>query len=392
MSLFVNRAGGWPSPSQMVAERTAARGNGRGRVSREQLLGHSVAWAALRLRADLISTMPVDVFRKVRVDGRDVQVEVPKPGIFVKPGGERVSWQEWMYATQVDLDTYGNTFGIITKIDGAGLPAEIELVAAGTVTVCSKDGVRFYRINGKRYEDREIWHERQFVVAGLPVGLSPIAYSAMSVLGYLDAQQFARDWFSNSTIPSGHLKNTAKTLNRKESLKAKASFKAAVSSGDVWVSGNDWEYDMLAAKASESGFIEERQLSDREVCRFYGVPADMVDVDTATGTVTYANITQRNLQLLILNIGPAVYRRETAFSLNLLPQPRYAKLNANALLRMDVKSRYEGYKIAIDARFMPPSEVRAIEDLPPMTPEQEAEFARLFPAKAATPNPQGVTS
>jgi len=387
VSLFVNRTANLPTAEQLLADRTGRR-LGYGPVARDQALTHSAVWACLRLRADLISTMPVDIFR--RVNG--VQVEVPKPPVFVKPGGSRMRWMEWMYATQVDLDSFGNTFGIITVRDGTGLPAVIELVAASSVTIRCKDNVWTYVIKGVEYSERDIWHERQFSVAGMPVGLSPIAHAAMSIRGYLSAQEFAQDWFSNSTIPSGHLKNTARTLNRKQSLKAKQSFKAAVSSGDVWVSGNDWEYNMLAAKASESGFLESMKASIPDVCRFLGVPGDMIDAETSTGSITYANITQRNLQLLIINIGPAVARREDAFTADLLPQPRYAKLNANALLRMDLKSRYDSYKVAIDSRFMTPNEARDNENLPPLTPEQEAEIGRLFPAKGVPPVTQGVSA
>lgn len=63
------------------------------------------------------------------------------------------------------------------------------------------------------------------------------------------------------------------------------------------------------------------------------------------------------------------------------------KLNPGALLRMDQQSRYESYEVGIRSRFLPPSEVRDLENLPPLTPEQEAEFARLFPAKQT---PQGA--
>ena len=66
----------------------------------------------------------------------------------------------------------------------------------------------------------------------------------------------------------------------------------------------------LAAKASESGFIQQMEYTDVALTRFFGVPADMVDVQSSTGSVTYANITQRNLQLLVMNLGGAVKRRE----------------------------------------------------------------------------------
>lgn len=385
----------WPfsqrgiTASELLEERTLLRSGSSARVSRDQALRNSAAWACLRLRADLISTMPVDVYR--RMNG--VQVEQSKPPVMITPGGKEVRWMQHMYSTQVDLDSVGNTVGVITAIDGLGLPARIELANMDEVTFIGKGSkITKYRIGSTEYDPPQIWHEKQFTVSGVPVGLSPIAYAALTLQTSLSAQQFAHDWFTNSTTPGGHLKNTAKVLKRPEAARVKESFKSAISTGDLWVSGNDWEYNTLAAKASESQFLETQKASVADICRYLGVPGDMIDAETATGAITYANVTQRNLQLLIMNIGPAIARREEAISAGMLPQPRYIKLNTSALLRMDIKSRYDAHKVAIDARIYPPSRALDMENMAPLTPEEKAEFAELFPAKSTTPALQGSTT
>lgn len=386
MSLFFDRAATMTA-GEMIGDRTRGRRTGGGRVELDQARRVSAWWAAQRLRADLISTMPVDVFR--RVGG--VQIEQKKGPLFITPEGSGSLWCEWMYSTTIDLDSVGNTVGIISAVDGFGLPSVIELQPSGDVTVrCSKSGVVDYKIGAKTYKSSQIWHEKQHTVSGSPVGLSPLAHAALALNPGLSAAQFALDWFQNSTVPAAHLRNSARTLNREEATKVKESFKASLASGDVFVSGNDWEYNMLAAKASESQFIETMKVSGADAARYLGVPGDMIDIPVEGSAITYANITQRNLQLFIINIGPAIARREAAFSTRLLPQPRYAKLNANALLRMDLAGRYEAYGVGIDKRFIAPSEARSHEDLPPFTPDQLAEFALLFPAKATAPTTGGT--
>lgn len=373
---------------QLIAERSGYRRAGLSSfVSRDDALRHSAVWACLRLRADVTSTMPVDTFRRVA----GVQVEVPKPPVLIMPGGDSVSWTEWYYSSQFDLDSAGNAIGLITSRDSAGKPARIELQPIDTCTVKVHDNVVSYRIANKEYTPNEIWHEKQYTMSGLPVGLSPIAYAAMSINGYLSAQEFAQSWFSGGAVPAAHLKNTAKTLNKTQAQETKDSYTSAVRNGDVFVSGSDWEYNMLGAKASESAFLEERKFGIGDVCRFLGVPGDMIDAESSVGSITYANVTQRNLQLLIMNLGPSITRREETLSRLLLPAPRYVKLNADALLRMDLKGRYDSYAVAINSRFMAPSEVREIENRQPFTTEEEAEFARLFPSKAASPAPIGVS-
>lgn len=374
------------TPSQMVADRRLGR-MGAARPTRDQALRNSAVWACLHLRADLTSLMPTDVFR--RVDG--MQVEQTKPAALLAPGGDECLWSEWIYSTQVDLDGSGNTVGIILERDGAGLPKVIELANIDEVSFIGK-GSRLakVRIGAVEYDRKDIWHEKQFTRSGLPVGLSPIANAAWTLAGYLSAQEFARDWFSNSTVPGGHLKNTSKTLNKAEAAAIKENFKASVQSGDIWVSGNDWEYSMLSAKASESAFIELMDASHSDICRYLNVPGNMIDVPTKGSAVTYANLTQDNLRLLTLNLNGALRRREEAISYRLLPQPRYMKFNRGALLEMDLAARYAAYKVAIDGRFMVPSEARELENRAPFTPEQLAEFA-VF-SKAPSPSTVNVVS
>lgn len=352
-------------------------------ITRARAQRHSAVWACLSLRADLISTMPIDVFRRVA----GVQVEVPKPPVLVAPGGSKVLIDEWMYNTQIDLDSVGNAVGIITAVDGLGLPARIELVNIDDVTIENRQGWTEprVRIGGDTWSYSQVWHERQYTRSGLMVGLSPIAHAAMTVNAHLSAQEFARDWFDNSATPSAHFKNEAKTLKPGEAAKIKTRFAESMQAGEPLVTGKDWSYNMLGAKASESGWLDITSAGVLDVCRFLRVPGDMIDAPVGGSSVTYANITQRNMQLLITNIGPAVERRERALSTRLLANPRYVKLNTAALLRMDYKSQLEGHKVAIDSRIYPPSRALDMLNMPPLTPEELAEFAMLFPNKAVEP-------
>lgn len=380
MSLLWGRQSRALTATDLVAERVALR-TGSSYVSADKALRHSAVWAARRLRADLISTMPVDVYRKVN----GVQVEMPKPSILVTPDGT-ADVTEWLYSSQFDLDGIGNAFGLITQRDSMNLPSRIELLPSSDVTVQVRGGrVKAYLVGGEEFAPERIWHERQFTVSGSPVGLSPLAYAAMSLSGYLSAQEFAAAWFSGGATPAAHLKNVKKELKPGEADAIKARFKASMETGGVFVSGADWDYNMLSAKAAESGLIDQLKFGIGDAARFFGVPGDMIDAEVSSGSITYANVTQRNLQLLIINIGPAVVRRERALSA-LLPRPRFVKFNTGALLRMDLKSRYEAHAIATGRRpFMVPSEARDFEDLPPFTPAQLEELALISPASVSAP-------
>ncbi len=366
------------------------RRSSRVHVTSDTALRNSAVWACLRLRADLMSTFPIDVYRYVN----GIQVEVPKPPVLVTPGGLEVGIKEWMYSTEFDLDRGGNCFGLITERtgvigpDGRGLPGRIELAELGAVTVrANGPTIKKFIINGQEYEPWEVWHEKQYTVAGFPLGLSPVAYAAWSIEESLSAQQFARDWFAAGAVPLAELKNTAKTVDKDQARIAREQFRAAVDSSGLFVHGVDWEYKPIQAVASQSAFLEARQYGATDIARFFGCPGDLIDAAVSGSSITYANMTQRNLQFLIMNLGPAVGRREDAFSRKLVSGPRFVKLNTDALLRMDPETRARTIGARITARTLAPSEARALDNLPPFTDDQLAEFDRLFGSRSVPAQP-----
>ncbi|MEV6614257.1 phage portal protein [Streptomyces sp. NPDC051051] len=366
------------------------RRSSRVHVTSETALRNSAVWACLRLRADLMSSFPIDVYRYVN----GIQVEVPKPPVLVSPGGTEVGMKEWMYSTEFDLDRGGNCFGIITERsgvigpDGRGLPGRVDLVELGSVSVRGNGStITKFVIGGKEYEPWEVWHEKQYTVAGCPLGLSPVAFAAWTIEESLSAQQFARDWFAGGAVPLAELKNNQKTVDKDNARIAREQFRAAVDSSGLFVHGMDWEYKPIQAVASQSSFLEARQYGASDIARFFGVPGDLVDVAVSGSSITYANIGQRNLQFLIMNLGPAVGRREDAFSRKLVSGPRFVKLNTDALLRMDPEARARTIGSQITSRILAPSEARALENRPPFTDDQLAEFDRLFGSRSVPAQP-----
>jgi HK97 family phage portal protein len=355
-------------------------------VTADSALRVSAVWAALRLRANVISTMPVDAF--LMVD--DIQVETARPTTTFVNGGREIEWHEFLYATQFDLDRAGNCFGIITARNALGLPATIELVNLADVSLAPRSYVDplnsdwVYRIGGREYDRADVWHERQYTVAGLALGLNAIAYAAYAIGSYASAQEFSIQWFGADAIPAAVLKNVERAIPPQVAQAAKAQYTASMTPGGVFVTGADWELQPMNAANESNRYIETMQFGVPEIARYFDVPADLIDGGVSGSSVTYANITQRNLQFLIMALGPAITRREVALS-KLVPGERFVKLNTDALLRMDPATKAAVLATEITSRTRTPNEARALNNLPPLTPADVAEFTELFPVKAATP-------
>lgn len=374
MSLWSARELKFLGAGELVARQTASR-SGPAPINSDTALRNSAVWAALTIRSDLVSTFPVDIYRKVQ----GIRVEVPPSPFFDMPGGPDVDWCEWIYSSQFDLGRLGNTMGLISAVDSYGLPARVDLWPAAEVTVLVRDGDLWgYRYRGVEYPKDQVWHEKENTVPGCHVGLSPIAYAAWTLGEYASIQQFALDWFNAGAVPSGHLKNTAKTIDPDSSREVKQEFKATVKAGDVFVSGADWEYSLIKAEMETTNWLEAKNAGLVDVARYLRVPADLIDAQLSGQSITYANMSQRNLQFLIMNLNPSLVRREKTFSRRLLAKPRFMRFNRSALLQMDPETQARTLGQQIQTRQLAPSEARAIVDRQPFTEEQLAEFDRMF--------------
>lgn len=355
------------------------------RVTAEQALKNSVWWAGLTLRADLMSTFPVDVVRSVG----GLMVPVVSPGLLFSRPTPDVGIVRFLHDRQWDLDSVGNHVGIITSRNAFGLPASIEQVPTECVRAqMNGRKIKHWIIDNKVYQRYEIWHETQHTVSGFDLGLSPLAYASRALSIYDSTQEFAADWFGNGALPRGVLRHTKRDrLDNQTRNDAKDGFKESTLGGDIFVTGVEWEWIPSATTAATAGFLDQKTSSEKDVARYIGVPAGMLDIEISTGNITYANATQANLQFLVTKLGPAVVGLQDFWSDHALPKPWKMRLNTDALLRMDPMTKALLLELLNKNRLRTPTELRALDNLPAYDPAQIAELTTF--AQMIKPPPTG---
>lgn len=342
-------------------------------ITQDTALRNSVWWAGLHLKSNVFSSFPIDVV-KPGPDG--LMYPVSNPGTLVQEPYPGVDITEWLYSTEMDLSRYGNSVGIIRARNQLQKPVLVEPAAmAATSVIMDGRRIKFWKIDGVHYSPEDIWHEKRHTIKGFALGLAPLAYAAWSLGLHASAEQFALDWFATGANPKGTLKNLQRdTIGPEEREAAKSEFRSDTANGDIFVHGRSWEWNPAQQDAIGAGFLAQQTATDQDVCRFVGVPASMVGVETATGNITYANVSQANLSWLIQEIGPSARRTERYWTKNALPSPWEMKLNTDALLRMDPSARADLMVKLKTAGLRVPSELRALDNLPPFTDEQLAEL------------------
>lgn len=325
-------------------------------VTTDQAMRLSAVWSCVRLLADTISTLPVDVYR-----GGE---RIATPPLLVEPASGQPR-HDFVYQVMVSLLLRGNAFGIITARSGATLlPSQIELVDPDKVQIDRRDGVTTYRIAGAPFAAEDVWHVRAYPVAGQVAGLSPVEYARQAIGLGLAAEKFGSQFFGSGATPSGVLQ-----------ADANLSPEAAESIGARWrtmhegrhrvaVLSKGLSFHPISIAPDESQFIETQRLAVSQIARIFGVPAEMVGGDSG-GSLTYSNTEARALDFMRYSVAPWLVRLEASLS-KLLPRNQSVKFNPDALLRATTSERYAAHKVALDAGFLTIDEVRALEDLPPL--------------------------
>jgi HK97 family phage portal protein len=177
--------------------------------------------------------------------------------------------------------------------------------------------------------------------------------------------RFGLQWFNDGAHPSGVL-TSEKELTQEKARVAKQRFMAALrGSREPAILGAGWKFETVQIAPNESQFLETQGMTSAECCRIFGPGfAEILGYEVG-GDMTYTNVEQQSLNVLIYAVDPWLVRSERNLS-SLLPAGRHVKYNRDALLRTDLLTRMKAHDIALRDEIMTVNEVRAIEDMPPV--------------------------
>jgi HK97 family phage portal protein len=340
-------------------------------VNAETAPALSAVFGCLRLLCDVISTLPLDVYRT----GSRQPVE--KPSVLVDPASG-MDFGEWVWALMWEALTSPAAWCLVVDRTGPGLrPSQLEPLGRGRVTVQVETDHRrggsrtVHRLDGREIDAEQLWRLRLYPRFGAAVGLDPIAAAAETIGQAMAAQRFGADFFGGDAVPLGVLEddgtNRAALGNQDQTEAAKMRW--SIRRGDrrttaVLPTGLKWRQITVAPE--ESQMLETQKFGVQGVCRYYGVPPELIGSE-AGGSLTYANVEQRDLDLLKFGVGPKLARLESRLN-GLTARGSYVKFNTAALLRTDLAGRYASYALALNGPrpWLTVDEVRELEDREPL--------------------------
>jgi len=356
----------------------------------DSALALGAVYAASSLIARTVAGLPLKAYRNVA--GRKIELE-QLPSLFDEPSVQGDLF-DWLHRAVTSLCLYGNAYGLITNRDGFGYPTGIEWLNPEHITVVDFAFVGpgsflepIWRWRGRMITKDDLVHVPWFTLPWRVRGLSPLAAYANSVTTGLGAQQFSADWFTNGGVPPGDFKNNAKVVAREEAEEISDRLINSIRRHRPIVHGMDWDYKPFQISPNEARFIETMKLTATQIAAIYGVPAERIGGEKGS-SMTYQNVEQESIDFVQFTVLNYVRKLESAF-FKLLPTRQYVRFNLDALIRPDMKARFEAYMMQRRMGFANIDELRDNESLPPLPNGEGESYAPLLQTGLA---PEGMPS
>lgn len=343
-------------------------------VNEQSALRASAVWACVRVLSETVASLPLVVYRRVGEDGKERdRSHTLYDLLHDSPNPEMTSF-EWIETSMAHLCLAGNAYSEIVRVDGE--PVEFWPQPPNSIRPEREPKTNriVYRQSLPDGGSRTLQAERVLHVRGLAtnglVGLSPIRHARESIGLALAAEEFGARLFGSGTHLGGIVEYDHalddEQLNRfKQSIRE--GYSGLHNAYRLLFLEQGLKFHQTTIAPEEAQFLESRKFQITDIARIFRVPPHLIgDLDRSTNN----NIEHQSIEFVVHTVRPWLIRWEQAIRQRLFGreqrQTHFAEFIVDALLRGDIKSRYDAYAIARNNGWMNADEIRARENMNPM--------------------------
>ena len=335
-------------------------------VNRRNALTIPAVLAAMNILTDTLN-LPVDIFKingdkKTKVDESDPYEYKCKFLLNTSPNQLQTPAQ-WFKAMEYSRNVEGNAISYIVR-DRMGTPLALRFVDFRNVEI-NNNGIRnFYTL--KRDDGtliiRDAPHWDVIHVRGGYDDKSPLDWAVEALSLSKEAQRAGTEFFADG-MTAKYVFSHPGALDATAQKNLKDSLKKEMQDGNTVVLEEGIKPHVLSVTPEQSQYNESKIYGISEVGRTFNIPNFML----VNSEPTYTNIEQFHLYFVTHNVRPRARMYEQEFNWKLLGNKDnfYTKINMDALLRADLKTRFESYAIGIQNEFLAKNEARDLENRNP---------------------------
>jgi HK97 family phage portal protein len=334
----------------------------------------AAVYASIRVISETKGCLPIKVYE---ISDTGIESETKQHPVAellaVEPNADQTPmvYQEHQ---QSQVLSRGNSYAEIV-FDGAGNPIELIPIHPTNLQIGRDKETRriMYRVTDDEGFARELDQSQVMHIPGLGgdgiVGWSPIRLAAESIGIGLANERFAGKYFGEFARPSMIIESEGEIGDAYDELQnSLANNYSGDNVGSALLLEGGLKAKTVSIPLNECQFLESREFQGKEIaCRWYRIPAQIAGY---SDDAKYDHMEQADLFFAKYTLGPWCTRDEQEARRKLFPRGqrlRYRiKHNMDALVRADIKTRYESHQMAIMSGWKTINEVRKLEDLNPV--------------------------
>ncbi len=343
---------------------------GRTPVTETTAMGLSAYWAGVRRISESVAMLPIEVFKKS--NGKREIVSHPVEYLLnAEANFESISFD----FTQILITSainHGNGLAIIER-DSFGNPTALINVSREICEPMKYDDEIFWKVEIKLaanktetllVADRDIINLRGFGVDPV-IGLSAIQIHKQNLGLSLAAQDYGADFYNKGTRIDGYIEyagtlkpETKDAINQQWS----ANYGPNGTRGTAILDAGS-KYHRIGLPPADAEFIATRKFQKNEIATILGIPSFMINEMDGS---TFSNIEHMGIEFVTYGIGSWIEKIEQEYRRKLLKENEkrtfYFKHNVDRLLRTDVKTKGEYYRLMTDIGAYTINDVLELED------------------------------
>lgn len=338
----------------------------------------SAVFACQRILAEGVASLPLILYRKLERGKARATNHRLFDILHTLPNPELTSYDLWELVTSHTV-LWGNGYLEIQRDQGGRVMALWPLRPDRVDVQRGWDGQLYYVVTiGDPLEHnpemavlpaRNVMHIRGLGYDGVK-GLSVVGLARQSIGLAMATEEFGARFFGNGARPGAVLEHPGKLSDMAEKRLRKSwdiQHQGLENAHRVAILEEGMILHEVGIPPEDAQFLETRKFQVTEIARWFRVPPHMVaDLERAT----FSNIEHLGLEFVIYTLGPWLVRIEQVIGRDLLmPAERkqyFAEHLITALLRGDVKSRYEAYSQGRQNGWLSANDIREMENMNPV--------------------------
>lgn len=338
-------------------------------VTEEKALGLPAVFRAVNVVAGTIASLPIHAFRDSTTGARTpVASSHPAAKLLATPHPDMTQFELWE-TVLTHMILWGNAY-LWLRRDALGRVVELWPIHPSRMRAGrTSDLKKVYKLDGGDVEldDTRILHLPAFGYDGV-CGVSPVRLAREGLGLAIAAEQYGAKLFGSGSLATGILQTDQRlTPDQADALqvrwRAKRSGLNSAHETIVLDAGAKWT--QLSIPPGDAQFLESRSFQVSEIARMFGVPPHML-MDTEKVTSWGTGIEQQSIGFVVYTLRTWIIRIEQRLSRILSPQPVYAHITVEGLLRGDSAQRAAFYKQMFDMGAYNTDEIRALEEMGPV--------------------------